>query len=121
MSAPATATPKGGAPAADDELFRVVDEKDIPTVTRAGKWDIEGIWAAMQKDKDGKSNVGKYLTIDGHILKKKFYRGEGEPKHLWTNIQKRLSDFLGEKVVVRKVQGCMKVYVKVPKTLPAKK
>ncbi len=97
------------------ELFTVIDASEIPALIRSGAYNVAGFY------NDVKAHAGKSLSINANIFMKKYYEGKEIPKHWNTNLQRRLQDYLGVKVVVRAVKGIPMIYLTVPSKLPEPK
>lgn len=103
------------------DLFQIVDESEAAALMQTrGNFDLAKFWADMNAPHGPKKETltGKWVNINLAQFVKNYCPESADTKHLNTNVQKKLSVFLGVKVAVRKVKGIDTIIMKVPAKLP---
>ncbi len=118
-------TPANAAARAEivGDLFQIVNESEATALMQTrGNFDLAEFWKDLSTpNAKGKTALGEYLNINLNGFVKRYCPDSTGTKHLNTNVQKKLRDFLGVNVAVRKVKGNDTIILKVPLKLPEKK
>jgi hypothetical protein len=103
------------------DLFQIVDESEAAALMQTrGNFDLSGFWKDINEPHGPKKEtlLGKHVFLNLNGFVKKYCPESAGTKHLNTNVQKKLRDFLGVNVAVRKVKGIDTIILKVPLKLP---
>lgn len=106
------------------DLFQIVDESEAAALMQTrGNFDLAKFWEDMNAPHGPKKEtlLNKWLNINLGAFVKAYCPESAETKHLNTNVQRKLREFLGVNVAVRKVKGIDTIILKVPLKLPEPK